>query len=168
MQKGTRETLSSLPQKGGLLFPLSGREVKININYCHDCDLCFISLDEYKAICERHGSILGNFRFVNAEKRNGMYTLADQSVLKLCGYNVDQNHDLTENQRRLILENMLVRNIVDKDQVIRYLSFFINNGKNRRGMELACRRWKDDLEWVRYYNIDRQRSFIINRARRYR
>ena len=70
--------------------------------------------------------------------------------------------DISGKDRRLILENVMVHNIVSKPKVIEYLTFFIASQKNKRNMKLAVRKWTADLEWVRQYRINSQRRFLIS------
>ena len=53
-------------------------------------------------------------------------------------------------------------------QIIDYLNFFISRSKTRKSMKLACEKWSSDLQWVRSYKIDRQRTFAIESFKRYR
>ena len=59
-------------------------------------------------------------------------------------------------------------NIISKPRIIDYLQNFINNSKNRPNMKLACQKWKDDLNWVRNYEIDKQRHFIVSSIKKYK
>ena len=59
------------------------------------------------------------------------------------------------------------RKILRKDEILNYLDFFINNSRNRSNMQLAVKKWSDDQNWVRNYNIDYQRTFFIGDIKRY-
>lgn len=151
----------------GILASLSGKSIRININYCKVCKVYFISLTEYKYYKDLYGVLLGNFSIRQAIKynesieSNGYDSLANESVLHLYGYSVNQMDDLSTWERRRILGNLMDREIVSKYRIIEHLQFFINNSKCRNNMKLANQKWSDDLEWVRSYNIDKQRKYII-------
>lgn len=151
----------------GILASLSGRRIRININYCKVCKVYFISLTEYKYYKDLYGVLLGNFlirqttKYDESIESNGYDSLADESILHIYGYSVNQIDGLSTWERRRILGNLMDREIVSKYRIIEYLQFFINNSKYRKNLKLANQKWTDDLEWVRAYNINKQRKYII-------
>lgn len=154
----------------GILASLNGEPIKINVNHCENCRKYFIDQSEYEHYRARYGALLGNFSFTSHSSgySGGYDNLADKSILKLCGYSVSQVDGLSEQNRHSILANMLDRGIVDKPRMMSYLKFFIRTNQHRANMDLACDKWKDDLEFVRGYHIDRQRHFVVKSVRRYR
>ena len=152
----------------GLLFDLKAQHVRINVNYCHQCHMFFIGYREYSNYRNRYGAVLGNISFSGFSRGSDFSTLADESPLMMCGYTVSQAEDLTAEERRLILANIMDRGILNKAQIIDYLNFFISRSKTRKSMKLACEKWSSDLQWVRSYKIDRQRTFAIESFKRYR
>lgn len=154
----------------GILVSLSGRQIRINVNYCIDCNLFFINYSEYKYYRDIYGALLGNFsvRKYHGYSESGYNGLAEESILRICGYTVNQADGLTSHQRQLILANMMDRNIISKYRIIEYLQFFINNSRYRYNMRLANKKWSDDLQWVREYRVDKQRHFVIDSIKKYR
>ena len=154
----------------GILISLNQRPVKINVNYCKNCKQYFIGLDEYKRYQEQFGALLGNYSFqnINFTRGKGFAQLADESPLHLCGYTVNQTDNLSPRQRRLILENMMDHNILGKPEIINYLEFFIRSNKNQSKKQSAVQKWTDDLNWVRNFNINRQRKFLISQIKKAR
>ena len=148
----------------GILSDLSGKTVKLNVNYCADCKIFFIDYAEFKYYRDIYGILLGNYLIQeNFNPATGIYkNLSAESVLKICGYTVNQADNLTADQRHLILSNLMDKNIMSKPRIMRYLKFFINVSKNRDNMETANKKWQEDLIWVRNYNIDTQKHFFIN------
>lgn len=147
----------------GIFASLSGKQIKININYCKTCKVFFISLSEYKYYQNLYGAILGNILIRQTIEYSGYRydRLADESILHMCGYTVNQTDNLSNEQRRRILGNLMDREIISKYRIIEYLQFFINSSKYRYNMRLANQKWSDDLKWVRSYNIDKQRKYIV-------
>ena len=47
------------------------------------------------------------------------------------------------------------------------LQFFIKRSEYNYIMILAVQKWSEDLDWVRNYNIDTQRKFIISSIKKY-
>ncbi len=148
----------------GILVSLKEKPVKINVNHCPSCNMYFISQDTYKDYREKLGAMMGNFVFREngPSKGNGSGEWADQSILNLCGYTVDQKSHLLKEQRWIILKNIMVRDIIPKYRIENYLEFFIRLNKNVKNKESAIRKWKEDLEWVRSFNIDQQRQVWLS------
>jgi hypothetical protein len=171
--KGTiscRKKSHSIVSVTGILASLSGKPVKINVNYCKNCKLYFIDYSEYKYYQQIYGALLGNYRIQNSQKEceHAHDGLADESVLRIYGYTVNQNDGLTQEERRMILCNLMDRNIISKYRIIEYLQFFINNSRHRANMHSANQKWSDDLQWVRSYRIDNQRHFLIENIKQFR
>lgn len=153
----------------GILASLSGNPLKLNVNYCADCNMFFISYAEFKYYRDIYGILLGNY-FIqeNFNSTSGNYeNLSAESILRLCGYTVNQRDNLTVKQRRLILSNLMDRKIITKPRIMSYLQFFINSSKYRDNMKIANQKWQEDLIWVRNYNIDTQKHFLINSIQKF-
>lgn len=152
----------------GILASLSGRMVKINVNYCKNCGVYFIGAEEYKYYRGVYGVLLGNIairqRFNSDWGYNGML---DESILHICGYTVNQKDGLSCEERRLILGSLMDRGVIGKYRIMEYLQFFINNSKYRHNMHLANEKWSADLKWVRDYQIDQQRKYIIDSIKKW-
>ncbi len=153
----------------GILASLRGNMIKINIYYCADCQMAFIDETGYKYYCKLYGGLLGNIKFIRVEQAN-TYTYndwAEESVLHMYGYTVSQTEGLRQEYRWNILGSLMDRNIMKKTEIINYLQFFIRHSQNRYNMRVACQKWQDDLAWVRKYNIDKQKRYIIRSVKKY-
>lgn len=149
----------------GIVASLDGDPIKININYCINCKKCFIGLNDYEFYRKRYnGALLGNIFFdddVIPKGKRGFGDLAPESKLRLCGYNVNKQDDLPEFYRHRILGSVMDHGIMKKPEIQNHLSFLIEMRKNNPSMQLAIEKWSDDLDWVREYNINRQRRYLI-------
>ena len=147
----------------GILVSLDGKGIKININHCKTCDMCFIDYYDYKKYRETYGPLMGNISFSEEifPKGKGFANLSDESILHLCGYTVKKQANLSENERHYILGNIMDHNILKKNEIMDYLKLFIKSRKNIPNMQDAVQKWEDDLDWVEYYRIDKQRKYII-------
>ena len=153
----------------GSIVTLSGRTVNINVNYCSNCRRYFIGQREYEHYRDIYGPILGNFSFPGSvQSSSGTVTLSKESPLMMCGYNVRESDGLTSRERQLILANMIDRRILSKPRIIEYLQFFISWREGNPSMGNACDKWREDLAFVRNYEMDTQRRFSIGAVRRYR
>lgn len=152
----------------GFLKSLDGKYIKINVNCCDSCNQYFISLDEYRHYQKIHGALLGNYKFPEYKSSSDerINNLADESPLHWCGYNVSKEANLSKEKRRLILKNIIENNTMDKDRIMAYLKFFIQFNKNQRNKQEAVQKWKDDLDWIRNFQINEQRRFLIREIRR--
>ena len=157
----------------GELIALDGSTVLINIEYCVNCNKCFIDFDEYERYREKYGQklgiLLGNISFDKHifPSGNGFGGLAEKSVLRLCGYTVNQNDDLTENQRHRILGIIMDYGILSRDEIISHLKLFIKSRKNNPIMRNAVQKWEDDWDWVSDYKIDRKKKYRITNVKKY-
>ena len=154
----------------GTIVTLKGRTVSINVNYCQDCGRYFLGQREYEHYRDMYGPILGNFSFYGSSSYygNGFDGLSPKSILNLCGYNVGQNEGLSSDERQLILANIIDRGICSKPSVMSHIQWLINTREGNPTMWLACEKWEEDLDFVRNYNINRQRRFSISGVQRYR
>lgn len=143
-----------------------GKLININVNYCKSCSIYFIDYDEYVYYRDKHGALLGDFIFEGViENTNSSYgELSSNSILNIMGYSVGQAKNYGNAERRLILKNIIDRGILDKMQIINYLHFFINNAISRKNMFMSVSKWEADLDWVRKYNIEKQRKFQVKRV----
>ena len=146
----------------GLLLNRSGAIIKININYCPECRRCFISYDEYQNYKKIYGGLLGNIKITNGSYIPFEADLAQESILSICGYSVNQTENLSPAIRQGILQYLIDSKVSNKPEIIDYLNFFIKRNGKKANMEEAVRRWNEDLKWVREYQINRQRKFEIS------
>ena len=150
----------------GILATLYGIPVEVNVNYCPQCRKYFIGAGEYQHYRNLLGPVVGNFKFVGFPKGDGFESLAAESPLMLCGYNVREGRNgeegLTPSERHTILAAIIEFGILSKPVVINYLNSFISRNRNNPRMWLAVDKWEDDLEWVRQYNMNKQRRFVID------
>lgn len=145
----------------GVMLGKNGAVAKINTNYCPQCRKCFIGYDEYMRYRQIYGVLLGNIKVTNGSFVQSEAELADESILHMCGYSVNQTDNLSSAERHSILQYLIDSKVSNKPEIIEYLNFFIRRNGKRQNMEEAVRRWNEDLRWVREYQLDRQRHFEI-------
>ena len=98
--------------------------------------------------------MIGNFK-IQSSGTYGYEKLADASVLKICGYTVNQSDALSSLERQSILKRIIDREILTKQRVMSYIKFFINNSQNRKTMKYAVSKWVEDLKWLQSYTPQR-------------
>lgn len=135
----------------------------ISLWYCHDCQYYFVftqtfqdlkakgvilcKVTDYKTFNEYHPSY-------NIPRANWR----EVSPLRMCGYCVNQNENLTDEQRHGILEEIIDRGILTRHEVTGYLNFFIEKIKTS---ENALEKWRADFDYISNYKLhSRQRLEI--------
>lgn len=142
--------------------------IQLSVNYCKSCDKFFIDLTSFEAYQKRYGFIIGNI--VLEETANTSYkelALSEASPLRLCGYSVNQQENLSRETRQYIIRKIITLDIMSKSDVIRYLEYFINMNGKRRGNQIAISKWKEDLAYTLTSNFDEQNKFNISKITRY-
>lgn len=131
----------------------------IPIWYCHTCR-CYFVLDQTFQNLKAKGVIACRIvDYPTFQNYHPNYITPNPiSPLRLHGYCVNQQEDLSDNQRRAILELIIDRNILGKDKVLSYLSYFMNNphaGQN------ALDKWYADYKYISGYKLDSAKRIII-------
>lgn len=145
-----------------ILKNLIGRDVRLNVAHCLLCDKYFIHNHEYEMYRKNYGTILGQIKAVNHDLDgkahvSGEYgeNLQAESTLHLFGYNV-QKGKLSMLERQTIIVNVLAMEAMTKREVINLLVNLIQRNEKRDGLARAVEAWKEDLEFVSYYQMENQ------------
>lgn len=141
-------------------------EIKLNVEYCEQCNRFYMNYVTYEHYRELYGILLGNFHMYSTTDHNNAF-LASESPLKLCGYSVNQMDGLSDFDRQYIISQVIDKNILQKREVIRYLEYFINMNGKKRGNELAESKWKTDLEFALSYKSELQIQHHISAIEKY-
>lgn len=123
---------------------------EIPAGYCKECGIYFILESTYEKLLEQ-GVPLCRTIDVKTYRKNeqlGTLSLAKESILKQCGYNVSEKDDLTVQQRQKILIALIDNNILSEMDIISYLDFFINQHKSKENYKQAVNKWKADREYI--------------------
>lgn len=132
-----------------------GHRVDINVNYCYDCHKYFISEPEFFHYRDLYG--IGCKLAIDRESSGyAHFPMAEYSILRLYGYNVGKNDDLSDEERKQILKMLIDHNFVSKPLIIKYLNQFIKMNGSRDNMEDCVSKWTEDLEYVRNLGMDTQ------------
>lgn len=149
------------------LFGRRDNEIVLNVEYCNRCKKHLLEYSVYEEYRKKYGVIIGNLKMNSSGRANGEYDLAAESPLKLTGYSVGQKEGYTSKERQYILAQIIYNHIMTKQEVIKYLSYFIKMNGARLGNENAVSKWREDMQFVQNYNIDSQPSTIIREIKRY-
>lgn len=154
-------------QATAILHNKTDNEIELNIEYCTECKKFILEYTVFEQYRNRYGVLVGNFRMVVNGEFDGEYDLAEESPLMLSGYNVNQRDGYTTQERHYILARIIHDGIMEKGDVIRYLSYFIRKNGVKRGNELALSKWEEDLAFVQEYDKSTQPKAIISDIRKY-
>ena len=126
----------------------------VNIEHCITEDKFFIF--EPTFLTELYGklgkeNVLRTFVYNNKEwgmPSQRIVKLSEKSPLRLAGYNVNQQEDLSERERQAIIDYIIEFGVLDPETVKSYLSMFIDFQGRQDNMDVAISRWSDDLKYV--------------------
>lgn len=85
----------SVESATGVMLGKNGTVIKLNTNYCPQCHKYFISHDEYMRYRKLYGVLLGNIKLTNGSFVQSEVELAEESILHMCGYSVNQTDNLS-------------------------------------------------------------------------
>lgn len=157
-----------IEQATAILMNRNGRDIELNVSHCLDCNKFFIHYDIYKRYREQYGCLLGNIRMAKNGEFYGIgYDLAEESPLRLCGYSVSQKDGLSQAERQNIIASCIESGGMTKEAVIRLLRWFVEVNGNKRGNEIAFKKWCEDLDFALAYNTSKQEKFIAQKIERY-
>ena len=146
----------------------SGTRIEsVQTHYCRICRKYYIDVKTNsrlkkigKPMCTvEGGSSYGARRdndYYMPEYENRQGNWETRSVLNKLGYNVNQNDDLSDNERQCILIEAMENRNVSKRRLIRFLEWLVEENGNYRKMELAVSKWKRDIEFVKAYTLKKR------------
>lgn len=130
-----------------------------NIYYCPICNKYYINIEQYNQFAKKYGLPFVKLR-TNSPTMIDYTDFKDESILHIMGYNVNCIDALSSSERHNILIHALATNTLTKAQIISFIEFLIYRNKNKLKLENACSKWRDDVNFIRNLNIDKQRKII--------
>ena len=134
--------------------------VQINAYYCATCNRYYILEEDYEDLKERGTVCCRVVELKDLENLNHP-GWAEKSILRLYGYSVAQKDNLSEKERRNILDFIIYNDIWDKERCIDFISWLVSNNSNRANMDLAIRKWNSDIMYLRQGHRPPAKNFII-------
>lgn len=145
------------------------RHVEVPAGYCKECDCYFILESTYKSVKQK-GRLLcqvvteAGFRRIKRGNANFSDTWAEESPLKIAGYNVDARQNLSAFERQLILEYIVDSGILTKNRIIIYLDGFISTRMSLSNMQNAISKWKEDRDYIANYKLGSSRHINVGKV----
>lgn len=148
-------------------------ETTIDAAFCPECNKYYILERDYQLLRLR-GRICCKVVEIDELLRSGLTfnSWQEKSLLRIYGYNVNKNENLTQEERQRILSFVLENGIMTSYEIINHLEWQISTREGRLNMSDAISKWEDDIRYVRNYQYVnatvRVRSiFIKNKRKRY-
>lgn len=121
----------------------------IPVYYSENTGCCYVYNETAKRLKEMGLILCRMYKATNIIEDNGdLNSLNTESIIHQFGYNVSASENLTSEQRKQILLTLLTNKIVSIEVLKNHLSFLINLNKDIKRMEYACKKWKNDFEFL--------------------
>lgn len=131
-------------------------KVSFEAEYCPDCGIYYISDYTYRYKILPAGRLLCQLMsledYREYKKQEFTGDLKPQSVLNMLGYNVNAKDNLSEHERRTILEHAIGSGVITKKTATNYLQIFIKKSEQRPQLRSAVAKWRSDLNWLQTQN----------------
>lgn len=95
------------------------------------------------------------------KESSGFQKLNDESYLHMLGYNVNGRENLEQQKRHEILGNAMESGM-QQPKIQKTLQFLINMNSNDPSCADACRKWKEDMEFIRNYKVSHDRFVFLD------
>ena len=136
----------------------------ISIFYCHDCQ-CIFTYEQTVEELKRQGVIackVMDYTIWKLQKDNPAFRPDWRKIspLRMQGYCVNKNEDLSEEQRRFILVNLIEKGIMTKSEIESYLNFFLRKMGNA-GPD-AHEKWRQDYKFISQYKLGTRQIVTVS------
>lgn len=114
--------------------------------YCSDCKVYYMYENDYIAL-SKCGKVLCRV-YNNIDEAVFFNHLNTESIFKICGYTVNSNDNMSNEERHQLLHFLIERNIVTLTQTLDFLQWLINTRKNNLNMYAAIQKWESDFSYL--------------------
>ncbi len=128
--------------------------------YCETCNRYFILERDYENL-KRLGAICCSVYSLDELSKINHPGWAQKSMLKIYGYSVSQKDDLSEKERRTILDMVVFNGILSKKRCIEYLEWFVRNASGKNNMDIAIKKWNSDIDYLRNGKRPLANDFVV-------
>ena len=134
-----------------------------------NCRKFFINIAKYNIYRKKYRYILGPIFFdeSSSERIISPDGFLDESPLMLHGYNVNAQKNLTEEERHLIISDILDQGAMTKAKIEEYLKRFISFNGGKGINENARQKWERDLLFTLEYKKEEQPVVTITDIKKY-
>lgn len=118
----------------------------IPLVYCSDCKVYYMYENDYIAL-SKYGKVLCRV-YNNLDDVESFEHLNAESVFKICGYTVNSNDNISNEERHQLLHFLIERNMVTLTQTLDFLQWLINSRIGNPSMHNAIQKWKNDFSYL--------------------
>lgn len=137
---------------------------KIPAAYCESCDLYFVIKSDFKKL-QTLGKILcpvidrtqKHLNKITKRKAGG------ESRIHQLGYNVKKGNECTDEQRQMILANIVENTNISKYEITSLISKCIAQHKTQDNYVNSVKCWQHDLKFISNYNLGDMPEVIIEK-----
>lgn len=132
---------------------MNGSEIisyEVYLGYCTSCGVYLMFPSDYEKIislgvpqCKLYIS------FWEKEKSEEKFLYNSKSILRKKGYNVQDKNGLPERERQRILLNVIEEQLMTSYEVIMFLNWLVNTRKSQSKYQLAVKKWREDIKYVK-------------------
>lgn len=144
--------------------------LELNICYCWECNKYIMLTSTYlkikgDPICmvkdQRTNKILN-------KPYDGFWLNSTEHIIHQYGYNVRSGNGMLSTDRQEILAKIINNGVLSKNEIISHLEYCIRMASGRETMSSAIRKWQQDIEFVRKYNIKAEKVAVNSITLKYR
>lgn len=150
-----RYGIDTIENRKATVLTTRGKRALIGVQYCQKCGNYYVNIETLKSFSKLYGHPLIELKF-EGRLANEFYGMGySDSILSRHGYTVKAGTPKSERQR--VIKYLLDSNISTKYELIELISSFIQIRKYMPEMQKACERWREDIQFINLYQIDRQK-----------
>lgn len=140
---------------------------EIPAGYCHQCNQYFIETFQYERLRAAGIPLCRVIKNIQPKADGSDYykNLNEESILRQFGYNVNQQENLSEEQRQTILACLMESGICNRHKITGHLSWLIRNNEGKLYMDNAVSKWTDDRSFAENYSFGSCRIVEIRSLR---
>ena len=130
-----------------------------NVFYCKQCEKYYINRLSYELFAKRYGMpAINKIWYSNSsiETKADFHEWNSESLLHSYGYNVNSIDDIPRFKRQEVLSYVIDHGIMTKDKVVSFLEMLIKRNQYRLNFDAAVNKWRDDLQFVLHYHLEKQ------------
>lgn len=134
----------------------NGYPVSFSANYCSVCNKYYTTKNSIDRDFPSK-----NYPFIHMALCGSSPSFLNQeSELHYYGYSVKAD-GMSDKDRQNLLARLITFGFLSKSKIQNIITYFINYNGKRKNMSEAVSKWKNDLEFVTEYNIDKQRKIYV-------
>ena len=141
-------------------------EKKVMAGYCQTCNLYYLLNTDYERLRKQYVllcRVIDNTIKVN--NGTGLFSNFNrESIMMQYGYTVSQAEELSDAQRRTILEFLLISKVMTKTEICSHLDWLISTrGYDKSRFKKAITKWREDRQFIENYKLNNSREVIVKR-----